>query len=241
MTGEAESYKQAAGEHAARFVESGMLVGLGTGSTAIFATRHIAELLRRGERRDITGFATSRAVWREAVRLGIPMLSEDLPAGLDLTIDGADEVDPALNLIKGGGGALLREKIVAEASRREIIVVDAGKLSPALGTLHALPVEILPYGWRSQLRFLQSLGAEALVRRAADGSDFCTDQDNMILDCQFGQIADPAALAATLAARAGIVEHGLFVGLADEVIVAGPDGIRHLRRNGQDVRMSASR
>ena len=234
MSDEAESHKRLAGEHAAEFIESGMLVGLGTGSTAIFATRRIAVLLGRGERRNITGFATSRSVWREAVALGIPMLTDDLPAQIDLTIDGADEVDPEFNLIKGGGGALLREKIVAQASRREIIVIDEGKLSPRLGTKRALPVEVLPYGWQSQARFLEKLNAQVRVRRAADGSEMRTDQENLILDCQFGPIADAGALARLLGDRAGIVEHGLFIGLADEIIVAGTDGIRHLRRN--DVR-----
>ena len=162
------------------------------------------------------------------------MLTDDLPAQIDLTIDGADEVDPAFNLIKGGGGALLREKIVAQASRREIIVIDEGKLSPRLGTKRALPVEVLPYGWQSQARFLEKLNAQVRVRRAADGSEMRTDQDNLILDCQFGPIADAEALARLLGDRAGIVEHGLFIGLADEIIVAGTDGIRHLRRN--DVR-----
>ena len=233
MSDEAESYKRLAGEHAAEFIESGMLVGLGTGSTAIFATRRIAALLGRGERRNITGFATSRSVWREAVALGIPMLTDDLPAQIDLTIDGADEVDPAFNLIKGGGGALLREKIVAQASRREIIVIDEGKLSPILGTKRALPVEVLPYGWQSQARFIEKLNAQVRVRRAADGSEMRTDQENLILDCQFGPIADAEALARLLGDRAGIVEHGLFIGLADEIIVAGKDGIRHLRRTDE--------
>ncbi len=225
-------YKRQAGEHAAELVQSGMIVGLGTGSTAIFATRRIAERIRIGQLRDITGFATSRSVWREAMALGIAMLAEDMPAQIDLTIDGADEVDPAFDLIKGGGGALLREKIVAQASRREIIVVDETKLSPRLGTLRALPVEVLPYGWRSQARFLTSLKAQVSLRYAADGREMRTDQDNLILDCQFGPIADASDLAQKLAERAGIVGHGLFIGLADEVIVAGPNGIRHLRRSG---------
>ncbi len=228
MSGDADGFKRLAGEHAAGFVQSGMIVGLGTGSTAIFATRRIAALLRSGERHDITGYATSRAVWQEAERLGIPMLAEDMPTAIDLTIDGADEVDPALNLIKGGGGALLREKIVAQASRRVIIVVDESKLSPCLGTLHVLPVEVLPYGWQSQARFLASLHAEVAVRRHVDGSDFRTDQGNLILDCRFGPIGDPAALAQRLSERAGIIGHGLFLGLADDLIVAGRDGIRHL-------------
>jgi ribose 5-phosphate isomerase A len=207
-----------------------MVVGLGTGSTAIFATRRIAELLRRGELRDIIGFATSVAVWQEAVKLGIPMLAEEMPTSIDLTIDGADEVDPRLNLIKGGGGALLREKIVAEASTREIIVVDDSKLSPVLGTRWPVPVEVLAFGWQSQARYVASLGAEVGLRRGAYGQAARTDQDNLILDCRFGPIANPQTLARTLSARAGIVGHGLFLGLAHDVIVAGPAGIRHLRR-----------
>jgi len=224
------AYKQAAAHWAVRFVESGMKVGLGTGSTAIHATRRIAELLATGELHGIVGFATSKATHAEAVRLGIPMLDEDLPSDLDLVIDGADEVDPALDVIKGGGGALLREKIVAQASRRVIIVADAGKLSPQLGTLWPVPVEVLPFGWRSQARFLESLGAAWTIRRNAGGSQFVTDSGNMILDCAFGPIADPAWLAATLGARAGIVEHGLFIGLATDLIAAGSDGVEHRSR-----------
>jgi ribose 5-phosphate isomerase A len=223
-------YKKEAAEYAVQFVQSGMTIGLGTGSTAIFATRRIAELYKSGQLRDIVAFATSRAVWQEAVKLGIPMLTEDLPQEIDVTIDGADEVDPGLNLIKGGGGALLREKIVAQASRREIIIVDESKLSPQLGTRWPVPVEVLPYGWQSQSRYLTSLGAGAIVRRLPDGSEFRTDQGNMILDSRFGRIADLEALAEKLAVRAGIVEHGLFLNLADDVIVAGSGGIKHLKR-----------
>jgi ribose 5-phosphate isomerase A len=223
-------YKQEAAEYAVKFIESGMTVGLGTGSTAIFATRRIAELYKNGQLRDIVAFATSAAVWQEAVKLGIPMLTEDLPQEIDVTIDGADEVDPALNLIKGGGGALLREKIVAQASRREIIIVDESKLSPQLGTRWPVPVEVLPYGWQSQARYLIHLGAEPIVRRLPDGREFRTDQGNMILDSRFGPIADLAALAEKLAARAGLMEHGLFLNLAHDVIVAGSEGIKHLKR-----------
>lgn len=222
--------KRAAAERAAELVESGMVVGLGTGSTAIFATRRIGALLAAGTLRDVVGCPTSLATAAEARRLGIPLLADDLPRAIDLTIDGADEVDPALNLIKGGGGALLREKIVAEASRREVIVVDESKCSPVLGTRWAVPVEVMAFGWRSPQRYLESLGAGVVVRAGAEGAPYRTDQGNLILDCAFGPIADPAALGRTLRARAGIVEHGLFVGLATDLIVAGPTGIRHVTR-----------
>jgi ribose 5-phosphate isomerase A len=222
--------KAAAAERAVAFVQSGMVVGLGTGSTAIFATRRIGALLRDGTLRDIVGFPTSSATASEARALGIPLLDDDCPRAIDLTIDGADEVDPQLDLIKGGGGALLREKIVAEASRREVIVVDESKLSPVLGTRFALPVEVIPFGWRSQARFLESLGARPVVRQTAAGTPYRTDQGNMILDCAFGPIAQPRALADQLAARAGIVEHGLFIGITTDLIVAGTQGIRHVTR-----------
>ena len=222
--------KRAAAERAVEFVHSGMVVGLGTGSTAIFATRRIGALLRDGTLRDIVGFPTSKATADEARALGIPLMEEDCPRAIDLTIDGADEVDPQLDLIKGGGGALLREKIVAEASRREVIVVDASKLSPTLGTRFPLPIEIIPFGWRSQARFLETLGARPIVRAGAGGAPYRTDQGNLILDCTFGPISNPAALAQQLATRAGIVEHGLFLGLTTDLIVADADGIRHVTR-----------
>ena len=233
-----DGYKQSAAAHAVQFVQPGMLVGLGTGSTAIHAVRAIAALLRQGKLRDVVGFATSRGVWQEAVRLDIPMLSEDMPREIDLTIDGADEIDPKLNLIKGGGGALLREKIAAQASSRLIIVADDTKLSNRLGTRQALPVEVLPFGWRSQARYLATLGAHVTVRRAADGQDARTDQDNMILDCAFGPIEDAARLADLMSAHAGIIGHGIFLNLADDVIVAGPTGIQHIRRADAPIRLT---
>ena len=224
------AFKIAAALAAVEFVQSGMRVGLGSGSTAIYATRRIGELLQIGELRDIVAFATSRATHEEAVRLGIPTMPDDLPHDIDVTIDGADEVDPQLDLIKGGGGALLREKIVAQVSRREIIVVDETKPSPRLGTLWPVPVEVLPFGWRAQARFLESLGAAYTIRQARDGGPFVTDSGNMILDCRFGPIADARQLAAELAGRAGIVEHGLFIGLATDLIVASPQGLTHRKR-----------
>ena len=225
-----ERFKQEAATKAVAFVQSGMKVGLGTGSTATFATRRIAELLRAGHLHDIAGFATSKATQDDATRQGIPLMSDELPHDLDVTIDGADEVDAGLNLIKGGGGALLREKIVAQASRRVVIVVDETKPSRKLGTHWPVPVEVLTFGWRSQARFLESLGATITVRRGDDGAQFVTDSGNMILDCRFGPIADAPALASALSARAGIVEHGLFIGLADDVIMASARGVIHRTR-----------
>jgi ribose 5-phosphate isomerase A len=224
--------KRLAGEYAANLVHSGMVIGLGTGSTSIHAIRRIASRITKGELQNVVAFATSQAVAREAASLGIVPLDDDMPRTIDLTIDGADEVDASLDLIKGGGGALLREKIAAQASARVVIVVDQSKLTRQLGARQALPVEVLPYGWCSQARFITALGAEVALRRSTDGSPRLTDQDNYILDCRFGPIANARALADALAARAGIVEHGLFLGLANEVIVASANGIRHLRREG---------
>ena len=223
-------HKQAAAERAVELVESGMIVGLGSGSTASFAIRRIGALLLEGSLRNLLGVPTSAATEAEARRLGIPIADADWEGAIDLTIDGADEVDPTLDLIKGGGGALLREKIVAQASRREIIVVDETKLSSRLGTRRAVPVEVLGFGWRSQARHLESLGAWVSVRSRPDGAPFASDQGNLILDCAFGPIPRPAELAAELGSRAGIIEHGLFLGLATDVIVAGAAGITYRSR-----------
>ena len=225
-----ERQKQRAAERAVEFVESGMVVGLGSGSTAAFVVRRIAELLRQGQLRDIVGIPCSSTTEASARQLAIPLTTLEEQPVIDLTIDGADEVDPALDLIKGGGGALLHEKIVAQASRREIIVVDASKPSPQLGTIRALPVEVVPFGWGSQRGFLESLGARVVVRQGRNGQPFVTDEGNRILDCTFGPIADPAGLARALDARTGIVEHGLFLGLATDLIVASEASIDHRTR-----------
>jgi ribose 5-phosphate isomerase A len=225
-----QKFKQQAAERAVEFIEPGMVVGLGHGSTAVFAVRRIAELLNAGELSEILGVPCSLQVEEEARRFGIPLTSLDEHPIIDVTIDGADEVDPNLDLIKGGGGALLREKIVAQASRREIIVVDESKLSPALGTRWAVPVEVVAFGWRSQVSYLESLGAWVSIRQDRHGKRFVTDQGNLILDCKFGPLSQPPQLAAELNARSGIVVHGLFIGLATDVIVASVTGVRHLKR-----------
>jgi ribose 5-phosphate isomerase A len=211
-------------------VEPGMVIGLGGGTTALLALHRVAKLLQTDELRDLLAVPCSLQVEEEARRLGIPLTTLDEQPQVDLTIDGADEVDPNLDLIKGGGGALLREKIVAQASRREVIVVDESKLSPALGTHWPVPVEVVPFGWRSQMLYLESLGARVTLRRGGDGTSFTTDQGNLILDCDFGPISQPGELAASLTGRAGLVEHGLFLGLATEVIVGTSQGLRHLKR-----------
>ena len=223
-------WKRAAAERATEFVCSGMTIGLGAGTTARMAAKRIAVMLAREELSEIVAVPCSREVERSAARMGIPLTTLDEHPVIDVTIDGADEVDPSLALIKGGGGALLREKIVAQASRREIIAVDASKTSPLLGTRRTVPVEVVPFGWRSQAAYVESLGAEVRMRCAPDGTPVRTDQNNFILDCRFGPIREPRALARALADRAGIVEHGLFLALATDVIVAGADGIRHLTR-----------
>jgi ribose 5-phosphate isomerase A len=224
-------YKQQAAEHAVGFVESGMVLGLGTGSTAIFVTRKIAELLNGGTLRDIVAVATSRAVWNEAERLGIPMLDPGIPREIDLTIDGADEVDPQMNVIKGGGGAFLWEKIVAQNSRRVIIVVDDSKLSAQLGTRCPVPVEVIEFGLQSQMRYLLSLRCRPELREVEPHHPYTTDSGNLVIDCNFGPIADPYIVARALEGRAGVLEHGLFLGIATDLISAGESGIKHISRN----------
>ncbi|MGZ6290835.1 MAG: ribose-5-phosphate isomerase RpiA, partial [Syntrophales bacterium] len=188
-------------------------------------------LIRSGALQNVRGVPCSRKVFKDARKLGIPLTTLNRTSVIDLTIDGADEVDGHLNLIKGGGGALLREKIVAQASLCEIIIVDESKISPALGTKCAVPIEVVPFGWKTHIFSLEKLGAVVKPRKERGGKLFKTDQGNIILDANFGPISDPAKLAADLKACAGIVEHGLFIGIATDVIVAGKGGLRHLERN----------
>ncbi len=227
-----DDLKRQAALRAAEYVESGMVVGLGTGSTTEYAVKRIAQMLKTGELSEIVGIPTSIRTENLARELDIPLVGFETHQRIDLTIDGADEVDPDLNLIKGGGGALLREKVVAQASRRNIIIVDESKLVPKLGTGWDLPIEVIPFARFTEESFLSGLGGAVTLRTNDDGTPFSTDQNNLILDTNFGQIQNPAELAAHLDERAGIVEHGLFLSLATDVIVAWEGGIKHLIRKG---------
>ena len=225
--------KQRAAIQAVDLIESGMVLGLGTGSTAKFAVERIAERIQAGDLQNIIGIPSSDRTEKLARRLNIPLTDLETHPEIDLTIDGADEVDPDLNLIKGGGGALLREKIIAQASRINIIIVDESKLSPLLGTTWALPIEVVPFACKTEQLYLESIGGSVNLRVDENESAFLTNQQNFILDTHFGQISDPDGLVSRLNNRAGIVEHGLFLGLATDVIVAGRKDTRHLRRNNQ--------
>ncbi len=219
-----DTMKRQAAERAVAAVRSGMVVGLGTGSTAVFVVRRLGELLAAGELQRIVGVPTSEATAREAERCGLPLGSLDDYPSLDVAIDGADEIDPHLNLIKGLGGALLREKIVAAAARRLIIVADESKRVSQLATRAPVPVEVIPFARRPVADYLASLGARVVLRER-DGRPFVTDEGNVILDCHFAGLTDPPAMARLIRAQPGVVEHGLFLGMATEAIVAGEKGV----------------
>ena len=219
-----DTFKREAAERAVTYVQSGMVVGLGTGSTAVFAVRRIGALLAAGQLQRIVGIPTAEVTAREAERCGVPLGSLDDYPSVDITIDGADEIDPRLNLIKGLGGALLREKIVAAASRRLIIVADESKRVDRLGTRAPVPVEVIPFARRPVADYLAALGGR-VVERQRDGRPFITDEGNIILDCHFAGLADPRAMAALIRAQPGVVEHGLFLGMATAAIVAGEQGV----------------
>ncbi len=223
----ADELKQAAATRAVEQLADGMVVGLGSGSTASFAISAIGERIRAGLR--IVGIPTSESTAEKGRSLGIPLSTLDEYTRIDITIDGADEVElGTLNLIKGGGGNLLREKIVATASKRLVIVVDQSKLVERLGTRVSVPVEVAQFGWRSTARRLAALGLEPTPRLAADGSMFVTDGGNFIVDCKFGAIRYAHDVQSRLDATVGVVEHGLFLGLASQVVVGDPGGVRFL-------------
>jgi len=224
-----EELKRRAADAAVEQIRDGMVLGLGSGTTVAHALQRLAELLQAGKIDNVCGVPSSIQTEKQARQLGIPLTSFDRHPILDLTIDGADEVDPDLNLIKGGGGALLREKVLAQASRRTVFIVDQSKLSPRLGSHWALPVEVIHFAVKSIEKYLTSIGASVELRQTAEGDLFRTDQDNVILDANFGPIENPRMLATKLADRAGIVAHGLFLNMADEVIVAEEHAVRRLR------------
>jgi ribose 5-phosphate isomerase A len=219
--------KETAARASLRFIHDGDVVGLGTGSTAAYAVRFIAERVQAGLK--IRGIPTSVRTKELAASLGIPLTTLDECQQIDVTIDGADEVNPDLQLIKGGGGALLREKITASASRQLVIVADSSKQVPVLGKF-PLPVEVIPFAQALIAKKIAALGAAVQLRNDSSGKPFVTDEGHHILDCHFGQIPDPPALALKLASIPGVVEHGLFIGMATVALIAKGDKVLELRR-----------
>ncbi len=224
----ADDLKRAAAARAVSLVEPGMRLGLGTGSTAALFVELLAERVAKGL--DVIGVPTSEATRAQAERLGIRLTTLEETPRLDLTIDGADEVDHELRLIKGGGGALLREKIVAAASERMVVIADKSKLVDSLG-LFPLPVEVVRFGLASTRMHIKEQAQDAgcfgeiLQRMSRDGTPFVTDNGNFILDCAFQEILEPEILSEALGVIPGVVEHGLFLGLADMAFLAGPGGV----------------
>jgi len=221
--------KRAAGRRAAEFVQDGMVVGLGTGSTVFYTLERLAERIR-DEGLSIRGVPTSLDTEQKARSMGIPLVGFDEVEVIDLTIDGADEIDGRFQMIKGGGGALLREKIVAAASRREVIVVGPEKVVDRLGIGFLLPIEVIPFARHNVARWISTLEAQPTLRVREDGNVYRTDNGNEILDCRFeGGIADPAELERRLAAIPGIVESGLFVDLCHVLVIGDEDGAVEVR------------
>ena len=223
-----ERMKQLACQRAAQEVQDGMVLGLGTGSTVYYFLHELGRMVREGMR--LTGVPTSVQTAQLATQLAIPLTTLDDQPHLDLAVDGADEVDDHLNLVKGAGGALLREKIVAASAARFLVVVDDGKLVTQLGARYPLPVEVVPFGHTPAIRAVEGLGARVTLRRGTDGQPWISDNGNYILDCRFGPIADPVALQKELLAIPAVVESGLFLNMTDTVIVGHAEGVRLLSR-----------
>jgi ribose 5-phosphate isomerase A len=219
--------KEAAARASLRFIKDGQVVGLGSGSTATYFIQLLGEQVKNGLR--IRGIPTSVRSRELALSLGIPLATLDECQEIAVTVDGADEVDPQLRLIKGGGGALLREKIVASATKQLVIVADASKQVPILGKF-PLPVEVIKFAQALVAKRIAALGAEVRVRTEPDGKPFVTDENNHILDCRFGEIRDADALARKLSEMPGVVEHGLFIGMASVVLLARGNEIVELRK-----------
>jgi ribose 5-phosphate isomerase A len=219
--------KKAAAHAGIRYIESGMVVGLGSGSTSSEFIKLLGERVQAGLQ--IRGIPTSANSYKLATSLGIPLVTFQDVSQIDVSVDGADEIDPHLRLIKGHGGALLREKIVATATRRFVVIADHTKLVTVLGAM-ALPVEVISFAEPLLIRRISALGADVALRLEPDGKPFVTDEGNHILNCEFGEIRDPEKLGAELDHIPGIVEHGLFVGLATVALVAQNDEVsEHLR------------
>lgn len=223
--------KQQAASYALNYVENGMILGLGSGSTTTYFIEMLGKRLQQGRLRDIQAVPTSEQTAGLANELGIPLTTLEYHSGLDLAVDGADDVDPQLNLIKGLGRALLREKIVEIHARRFIVIVDESKLVTRLGVQNPLPVEIVSFQAPATIQWLNTLGCKAELWHEDDGSPIITDNGNLLVRCWFnGGIPDAHSLAAKLALRPGVVEHGLFLDMATVVIVASKDGIMTLER-----------
>ena len=222
--------KQRAALAAVEMLTSGMVVGLGTGSTAEYFIRALGEAIRTGRFKSIRGVPTSTRSEQLARELSIPLVSLAQVDQIDVDVDGADEIDPKLDLIKGLGGALLREKIIAQNSRRMVVIADASKRVDVLGSRAPLPVEVVQFEHDAQARFLRTLGCTPTLRTGADGKPFVTDNGNVLYDCRFARIQDAEGLEAALQQRAGIVESGLFLDIADTAIIADADGVKVLKR-----------
>ncbi|MGA9885446.1 MAG: ribose-5-phosphate isomerase RpiA [Candidatus Acidiferrales bacterium] len=228
---EQNQWKKAAAEAATRLVRDGMVVGLGTGSTAAFFIEALGKCLAVNGAR-ITGIATSRQAEDLARRAQIPLSSFAEHAQIDLTVDGADEIERStMGLIKGHGGALLREKIVAAASGRMVVIADETKLVDRLGSLVSVPVEVVQFGWQATARSVAKIGGHPSLRLGSDNAPYVTDGGNFIMNCAFGLIAEPKEVADQLDHVVGVVEHGLFLGYASEAIVAGPSGVKKYQRS----------
>lgn len=224
------NFKEAVGEAAAREVGSGMKLGLGTGSTADFFLIALGRECRSGKLGGVCGVPTSERSAARSRELGIPLTTLTETPALDLAVDGADEIAPGLALIKGLGGALLREKIVAQAAATFLVIADHTKLSPRLGLKSPLPVEVTPFEHASHVRFFRSLGCDPVLRKAADGKTYMTDNGNVIYDLKFAAgIDDPAALELRLLKHAGVVETGLFLGIAKRALIAKPEGVEEIK------------
>ena len=230
MNSNENELKMAAAESAVALVTNGMVLGLGTGSTSTFAVNAIGRRVKEGLR--VVGVPTSERTAAQARDLGIPVATLGERPSIDMTIDGADQVEEgSLNLIKGYGGALLREKIVASASKKLVIIVHESKLAGHLITEAPIPVEVVRFGWQATVRHLEKLGAQPAMRMNADGQAFVTDGGNHILDCKFAPGTPAGGLAESLDHVVGVVEHGLFIGMTTEVHVAAANGVRVLRSN----------